>query len=73
MEQWSPVLAFLPPLLPPLLPKQGLHDIPVCGYWGDIVSSPFLSFGIDSEDTQLMKDHTGEELKKVRDDSKQLP
>lgn len=44
--------------------RHGLHDIPVCGYWGDIVSSPYLSFGLESDDKKLMKDHTGEELKK---------
>uniref|UniRef100_A0A3B3VFJ1 Dynein axonemal assembly factor 3 n=1 Tax=Poecilia latipinna TaxID=48699 RepID=A0A3B3VFJ1_9TELE len=32
------------------------------GYWGDIVSSPYLSFGIESDDKKLLKTQNGQHL-----------
>lgn len=33
--------------------------VPQRGYWGDIVSSPYLSFGIECEETSLLKKQNG--------------
>lgn len=35
----------------------------VRGYWGDIVSSPYLSFGIESDDKSLLKTQNGQHIK----------
>lgn len=35
----------------------------VQGYWGDIVSSPYLSFGIESDDSSLLKTQNGQHVK----------
>lgn len=33
------------------------------GYWGDIVSSPYLSFGIETDDESLLKTQNGKHIK----------
>lgn len=33
------------------------------GYWGDIVSSPYLAFGIETEDKSLLKTQNGLHVK----------
>ena len=35
----------------------------VRGYWGDIVSSPYLAFGIDTDDKSLLKTQNGQHIK----------
>ncbi|TRY69636.1 hypothetical protein DNTS_032752, partial [Danionella cerebrum] len=37
------------------------------GYWGDIVSSPYLSFGIETEDEELLKKHNNQHTKTAQD------
>ncbi|XP_029934086.1 dynein assembly factor 3, axonemal [Myripristis murdjan] len=37
------------------------------GYWGDIVSSPYLSFGIETEDKSLLKTQNGQHVKTAQD------
>ena len=33
------------------------------GYWGDIVNSPYLGFGIESEEESLFKQANGQHVK----------
>ena len=40
--------------------------VAVRGYWGDIVSSPYLGFGIETDDKELLKKHNNQHVK-VRD------
>uniref|UniRef100_A0A3B3XUD8 Dynein axonemal assembly factor 3 n=1 Tax=Poecilia mexicana TaxID=48701 RepID=A0A3B3XUD8_9TELE len=44
-----------------------VHKIGVRGYWGDIVSSPYLSFGIESDDKKLLKTQNGQHLNTAQD------
>ncbi|XP_075949732.1 dynein axonemal assembly factor 3 isoform X1 [Anarhichas minor] len=37
------------------------------GYWGDIVSSPYLSFGIETADKSLLKTQNGQHIKTAQD------
>ncbi|XP_008281516.1 dynein assembly factor 3, axonemal [Stegastes partitus] len=37
------------------------------GYWGDIVSSPYLSFGIETDDKSLLKTQNGQHIKTAQD------
>ncbi|XP_069011796.1 dynein axonemal assembly factor 3-like [Embiotoca jacksoni] len=39
----------------------------VRGYWGDIVSSPYLSFGIETDDESLLKTQNGQHTKTAQD------
>lgn len=39
------------------------RKVAVRGYWGDIVSSPYLSFGIETDDQSLLKTHNGQHIK----------
>ncbi|XP_034049601.1 dynein assembly factor 3, axonemal-like [Thalassophryne amazonica] len=39
----------------------------VTGYWGDIVSSPYLSFGIESGHQSLFKTENGQHIKTAQD------
>uniref|UniRef100_A0A672JUJ1 Dynein axonemal assembly factor 3 n=1 Tax=Salarias fasciatus TaxID=181472 RepID=A0A672JUJ1_SALFA len=39
------------------------RKVSVRGYWGDIVSSPYLSFGIETDDQSLLKTHNGQHIK----------
>ncbi|XP_053197054.1 dynein axonemal assembly factor 3-like [Scomber japonicus] len=46
--------------------KKG-EKVAVMGYWGDIVSSPYLSFGIESDDKSLLKTQNGQHMKTAQD------
>lgn len=37
--------------------------VAVRGYWGDIVSSPYLAFGIETDDKSLLKTQNGQHIK----------
>lgn len=37
--------------------------VAIRGYWGDIVSSPYLSFGIETDDKSLLKTQNGQHIK----------
>ncbi|KAF7708037.1 dynein axonemal assembly factor 3-like [Silurus meridionalis] len=39
----------------------------VRGYWGDIVSSPYLSFGVETEDEELLKTQNNQHVKTAQD------
>ncbi|KAF7204526.1 dynein axonemal assembly factor 3 isoform X1 [Nothobranchius furzeri] len=41
--------------------------VSIRGYWGDIVSSPYLSFGIESDDESLLKTCNGQYIKTAQD------
>ncbi|KAJ0060217.1 hypothetical protein NL108_004074, partial [Boleophthalmus pectinirostris] len=41
--------------------------VAVTGYWGDIVSSPYLSFGIETDDKSLLKTQNGQHIKTAQD------
>ncbi|XP_028331524.1 dynein assembly factor 3, axonemal isoform X1 [Gouania willdenowi] len=43
------------------------NKVSVRGYWGDIVSSPYLSFGIESDDKGLLKTQNGIHTKTAQD------
>lgn len=42
---------------------QRAEKVAVRGYWGDIVSSPYLCFGIETEDKELLKKHNNQHIK----------
>ncbi|KAG1944344.1 dynein assembly factor 3, axonemal-like [Pimephales promelas] len=42
-------------------------QVAVRGYWGDIVSSPYLSFGIETENKDLLKKHNNQHVKTAQD------
>lgn len=42
--------------------QQG-NKVALRGYWGDIVSSPFLAFGIETDDQSLLKKQNGQHMK----------
>lgn len=33
------------------------------GYWGDVVSSPYLSFGIETDNKELLKTENNQHVK----------
>lgn len=33
------------------------------GYWGDIVSSPYLAFGVETDDKSLLQKQNGQHIK----------
>ncbi|XP_030626133.1 dynein assembly factor 3, axonemal-like [Chanos chanos] len=39
----------------------------VRGYWGDIVSSPYLAFGIETDNKDLLKKHNNQHVKTAQD------
>ncbi|MCJ8728387.1 hypothetical protein PDJAM_G00004050 [Pangasius djambal] len=39
----------------------------VRGYWGDIISSPYLSFGIETENKELLKTQNNQHVKTAQD------
>lgn len=39
------------------------NKVAVKGYWGDIVSSPYLAFGIQTDDKSLLKTQNGQHIK----------
>ncbi|XP_048030248.1 dynein axonemal assembly factor 3-like [Megalobrama amblycephala] len=41
--------------------------VAVRGYWGDIVSSPYLSFGIETENKDLLKTQNNQHVKMAQD------
>uniref|UniRef100_A0A3B3ZNR8 Dynein axonemal assembly factor 3 n=1 Tax=Periophthalmus magnuspinnatus TaxID=409849 RepID=A0A3B3ZNR8_9GOBI len=43
--------------------SQKMSKVAVTGYWGDIVSSPYLSFGIETDDKSLLKTQNGHHIK----------
>ncbi|KAF3853518.1 hypothetical protein F7725_014206 [Dissostichus mawsoni] len=53
--------------------KMKLHErgkgnkVAVRGYWGDIVSSPYLSFGIETDDKSMLKTQNGQHIKTAQD------
>eukprot|EP00064_Thunnus_orientalis_P019296 superscaffoldBa00004765_g19412 len=50
------------------LHEKGKGDkVAVRGYWGDIVSSPYLSFGIETDDKSLLKTQNGQHIKTAQD------
>ncbi|XP_011603871.2 dynein assembly factor 3, axonemal [Takifugu rubripes] len=46
--------------------QQG-NKVALRGYWGDIVSSPFLAFGIETNDQSLLKKQNGQHIKTAQD------
>ncbi|XP_077101451.1 dynein axonemal assembly factor 3-like [Siphateles boraxobius] len=42
-------------------------QVAVRGYWGDIVSSPYLSFGIETENKDLLKKQNNQHVKTAQD------
>ncbi|KAF4095608.1 dynein axonemal assembly factor 3 [Onychostoma macrolepis] len=42
-------------------------QVAVRGYWGDIVSSPYLSFGIETENKNLLKKQNNQYMKMAQD------
>ncbi|XP_057178267.1 dynein axonemal assembly factor 3-like isoform X1 [Triplophysa rosa] len=43
------------------------NRVAVRGYWGDIVSSPYLAFGIETDDKDLLKKHNNQHVKTAQD------
>ncbi|KAG7507583.1 hypothetical protein JOB18_038793 [Solea senegalensis] len=43
------------------------NSVAVRGYWGDIVSSPFLCYGIESDDKSHLKTHHEQHVKTAQD------
>ncbi|XP_051737433.1 dynein axonemal assembly factor 3-like isoform X1 [Ctenopharyngodon idella] len=41
--------------------------VAVRGYWGDIISSPYLSFGIETENKDLLKTQNNQHIKTAQD------
>uniref|UniRef100_UPI0037E92711 dynein axonemal assembly factor 3-like n=1 Tax=Semicossyphus pulcher TaxID=241346 RepID=UPI0037E92711 len=47
--------------------RQKGDKVAVRGYWGDIVSGPYLSFGIETDDKDLLKTQNGQQTKTAQD------
>ncbi|XP_075890508.1 dynein axonemal assembly factor 3 isoform X1 [Nelusetta ayraudi] len=43
------------------------NNVAVRGYWGDIVSSPYLAFGIETDDKSLLRTQHGQHTKTAQD------
>ncbi|XP_030051272.1 dynein axonemal assembly factor 3 [Microcaecilia unicolor] len=43
------------------------EEVPVRGYWGDISTGPYIAFGIETEETSLLKTVNGQRTKTVQD------
>ncbi|XP_026172177.1 dynein assembly factor 3, axonemal isoform X2 [Mastacembelus armatus] len=56
-----------PTLLSARVFNQRGNKVAVSGYWGDIVSSPYLSFGIETDDKSLLKTQNGHHIKTAQD------
>ncbi|XP_070708537.1 dynein axonemal assembly factor 3-like [Pempheris klunzingeri] len=56
-----------PSLLSSRVFSQRENKVAVRGYWGDIVSSPYLSFGIETDDKSLLKTQNGQHIKTAQD------
>uniref|UniRef100_A0A2I4B7L7 Dynein axonemal assembly factor 3 n=1 Tax=Austrofundulus limnaeus TaxID=52670 RepID=A0A2I4B7L7_AUSLI len=56
---------------PTLLSSKGFNQrgdkVAFRGYWGDIVSSPYLSFGIETDDKSLLKKQNKQHIKTAQD------
>ncbi|KAK7919683.1 hypothetical protein WMY93_010967 [Mugilogobius chulae] len=59
--------ALNPTLLSSRVFSQKGSKVAVTGYWGDIVSSPYLSFGIETDDKSLLKTQNGQHIKTAQD------
>ncbi|KXJ14500.1 Dynein assembly factor 3, axonemal [Exaiptasia diaphana] len=46
-----------------LLLKKGDQRVPCRGYWGDVINSPYISFGIESEEEKLFKKNNDQHIK----------
>ncbi|KAK5850763.1 hypothetical protein PBY51_001612 [Eleginops maclovinus] len=56
-----------PSLLSSRVFSQKGNKVAVRGYWGDIVSSPYLSFGIETDDKGMLKTQNGRHIKTAQD------
>ncbi|KAM9837955.1 dynein axonemal assembly factor 3 [Aulostomus maculatus] len=56
-----------PSLLSTRVFRQKLDKVSVRGYWGDIVSSPYIAFGIQTDDKSLLKTQNGQHIKTAQD------
>ncbi|XP_041671301.1 dynein assembly factor 3, axonemal-like [Cheilinus undulatus] len=56
-----------PSLLSSRVFSQKGERVAVRGYWGDVVSSPYLSFGIETDDQDLLKTQNGQHTKTAQD------
>uniref|UniRef100_A0A3Q0SJK3 Dynein axonemal assembly factor 3 n=1 Tax=Amphilophus citrinellus TaxID=61819 RepID=A0A3Q0SJK3_AMPCI len=56
-----------PSLLSSRVFSQKGDKVAIMGYWGDIVSSPYLSFGIETDDKSLLKTQNGQHIKTAQD------
>uniref|UniRef100_A0A3Q3B840 Dynein axonemal assembly factor 3 n=1 Tax=Kryptolebias marmoratus TaxID=37003 RepID=A0A3Q3B840_KRYMA len=56
-----------PTLLSTRVFNQKGDKVAVRGYWGDIVSSPYLSFGIETDDRNLLKKQNEQHIKTAQD------
>nr|XP_057917359.1 dynein axonemal assembly factor 3-like [Doryrhamphus excisus] len=56
-----------PSLLSPRVFNQKGNRVAVIGYWGDIVSGPYISFGTETEDESLLKTQNGQHMKTAQD------
>ncbi|XP_029978478.1 dynein assembly factor 3, axonemal [Sphaeramia orbicularis] len=56
-----------PTLLSSRVFSQKGNKVAVTGYWGDIVSSPYLSFGIETDDESLLETQNGQHIKTAQD------
>ncbi|XP_031595171.2 dynein assembly factor 3, axonemal [Oreochromis aureus] len=56
-----------PSLLSSRVFSQKGDKVAIRGYWGDIVSSPYLSFGIETDDKSLLKTQNGQHIKTAQD------
>ncbi|KAG7227810.1 hypothetical protein INR49_013604 [Caranx melampygus] len=56
-----------PSLLSSRVFSQRGNKVAVRGYWGDIVSSPYLSFGIETDDKSLLKKQNGQHVMTAQD------
>ncbi|XP_029440690.1 dynein assembly factor 3, axonemal [Rhinatrema bivittatum] len=43
------------------------EEVPVRGYWGDIVTGPYIAFGIETEEANLLKTANGQRIKTAQD------
>lgn len=43
--------------------EQRGSKVAVRGYWGDIISSPYLAFGIETDDKSLLRTQNGQHTK----------
>ncbi|XP_057683098.1 dynein axonemal assembly factor 3-like isoform X2 [Corythoichthys intestinalis] len=56
-----------PSLLSSRVFNQRGDKVAMQGYWGDIASSPYLAFGIETEDESLLKTRNGQHVKTAQD------